>query len=504
MWAYLPNLFSAIGSWENLLAIVAGVTFGIIVGATPGLTTSIGMAIALPLTFYMSPVAAISFLIGINKGGVYGGSVSAILLRTPGTLAAVTTVFDGYPLAQKGKAGKALKMAIDASVIGDGFSDLVLIFSAPLFASLALKMGPPEICVLMLFALTFVAGLSGRSLYKGFIAAALGFLFATVGIDPIVGTPRFTFGIFELRRGISLLPALIGLFAISEILIQGERKLVDLGKSVLRFSRNPDDNRVTLEDMKTCGMTILRSSIIGTFVGALPGLGSSVAAALSYGVARKMSKRPELFGKGSLEGVAACEAGNNATVGATYIPLLTLGIPGSVPAAVLLGGLMIQGITPGPLIFQKQAHLIYPIFGLMLVANLINLFLGNIGARFFLHIAKIPRRIIFPILTLVCITGVYTINNSLLDIKLMIVFGLLGYLLRKLDFPLLALLLGFILEPHFEVSLRQSLLMSGGNPTIFLVRPVSLILLICTILFVGLLGTSYGRKLGAAKGIKGS
>jgi putative tricarboxylic transport membrane protein len=473
----------------TLIYIALGITMGIFVGAVPGLNGPMAIAIAVPLTFFMSPLTAITFLVGILKGSRYGGSISAILLNTPGDPEAAATCFDGYPLALQGKAEKALKMALYASVFGDSFSDLVLIIVAGPIALIALKMGPPEITAVILFALTIIAAVSGRSLLKGLIAAAFGIFINCVGLDPVTATPRLCMGSVELQNGIPLMAIGIGMLALSEVLVQIEehavtsREAISFGKDAKRENRT-----VSFREFKENLKTILRSSLIGTGVGALPGLGATIAAFLGYAAAKRASKTPEHFGKGTLEGVAAAEAANNAVVGANLIPLFTLGIPGNVAAAILIGAFMIHGVTPGPLMFQEHGRLIYGIYGAFIIANGLNLAIGNFGLRFFAKVMMAPKQIVYPVIAICCVTGAYMADNSLFAVGLMIIFAILGYFMKKLDFSFVTFIIGFVLGPILELSLRQTLVISKNNPMILLERPVSLILLILTVLSIWRLG----------------
>ncbi len=442
--------------------ILLGVVLGIAVGAIPGLSSPMAIAIAVPLTFYMTPLAAIAFLLGVNKGGEFGGSISAILLNTPGTPEAAATALDGHPLAQQGKAGKALKTALYSSVAGDTFSDIVLILVAAPLAVIALRMGPPELLGVLIFAFTFVTALLGTSMIKGLIAAALGVLLSLVGIDPEAAVPRLTFDVLELEDGLSFAGVAIGLLAFSEVLLQIERAFIggQAGAgSAVALSRSPDDNAFTRADFRLVRGTIARSAVIGTVIGAIPGLGTSLAGFLGYGAAMKASKNPEEFGKGRLEGVAATEAANSAVVGSNLIPLLTLGIPGNVAAALLAGAFLIHGITPGPMIFRDHASLVYGMFGCLIVANLMNLAVGSVGLRLFSLAVRTPRNIVMPAVALLCITGSFVAGGGLFAVATMMAFGLLGYLMRKLDFSVVAFILGFILGPMVERSLRHTVIL---------------------------------------------
>ncbi len=466
--------------WQTVVAVFFGVTTGIFIGAVPGLTATMAVALLVPLTFKFEPVTALALLVGVYKGGIYGGSITAILINTPGTPAAAATALDGFNLAKQGKARKALKMAIYASVTADLLSDIVLILVAAPLAMAALMLGPPELATLLLLAMTIVGVVSGRSLLKGLLAAFLGLLFATVGMDFMTGTTRFAFGSGDLAKGIGLIPLLIGLFAIPELLVQIEQKIGGPRSVVLKESTDPADNRVSWMEFRGCLRTIFRSAGVGTFIGAIPGIGSVISAFISYGLARRASKDPAAFGRGSLEGVAAAEAGNNAVCGATLIPLLTLGIPGDSVTAVMLGAFLIQGLIPGPQLITDHPGTVYGLFVALMVANVANFVVASMAINLFAGVARTSKSLVFPVVAVLCAVGSYAVENSFLDIKVMLFFGLLGYFMRKLEFPIPPLLIAFVLGPMIESAMKQSLIMAGGDPVIFLSRPVSLTFVILT------------------------
>lgn len=481
----LYDALATIFQFYNVVAIIAGISLGIIVGAVPGLGPGMAMAIALPITFYMPPLVSLGFIVGIYKGGMYGGSITAILINVPGTSDAAATMLDGYPLAQKGKAGKALKMAIYASVTADILSDIVLIMVAGWLASYAIKLRSADIAAIMFFSLVIVGSVSGESLPKGLFSCMLGFLVAMVGIDPMMGVRRFTFGVLELDRGIDLIPFMVGIFGITEVLIQVEKKISDLNKEDLfRKSENIEDNRLSFKEYRRALPTIFQGTLIGTFIGALPGIGATTAAFLSYTAAKKFSRHSERFGKGELNGVAAAESGNNATCGATFIPLFTLGVPGSITAAMFMGALIIQGIQPGPFMFQHHATTIYALYVGMMFANVCNLLIGSLGIKIFARIALLPARIIYPIVVALCMAGVFSASGSLFDVGLMYIFGFVGFFMRKFDFPIAPMLISFILEPMFERSFRQALILSFGSYKTFFSEPVSLIFITLTLAII--------------------
>lgn len=465
------------------LATFFGVALGIVLGSIPGLTATMAIALIVPMTFSLSPIVAIGMLIGAYKGGCFGGSIPAILLNTPGTPAAAATSLDGHQLAKKGKGFKALRVALFSSVLADSFSDIVLILVAPPLALIALKMGPPEMTGLVVFSLLIITAVAGKSLTKGLIAGVIGLLVGIIGLDPIMATRRFGFGFTQLDEGISLMPMLIGLFALSEFFINIEK--IQKRKSVHLFEITTDveKSKLTGEERRACGKIICLASCIGTILGAIPGIGPSIAAFASYAQAKKISKKPEEFGHGSIEGVAAAEAGNNAVAGANLIPLLTLGIPGDVGAALLLGAFMIQGLHPGPLLFQNNLDIIYAIFMSLLLANLFNFLIGRQYIKFASKVANVPTHYIFPAVLAFCLVGSYGFSQSLFDVWMALAFGIFGYILRKNGFPVAPLLIAFILEPILETSFRQSLLMSQGSPLIFFTHPIS-----CTFLVLSIMG----------------
>ena len=490
----LTGLASAL-TLTNLLLIAFGVFVGIVVGAIPGLNGPMAIAIAIPLTFVLSPVAAISFLVGINKGANFGGAISAILMNVPGAAEAIATTFDGYPLARKGKPLKALKMALYASVVGDTFSDLVLILVAAPFAILALTMGPAELTALMLFALTFIAAVVGKSMMKGLIAGALGIFASTIGLDPEASTPRMTFDVLELEEGIPLLAMVIGMLALSEIMIQIEDRRITRAtggdEEIKAFDKTTphEDRIVTGTEFRASFKTMMRSALIGTVIGAIPGLGSTLAGFLGYGAAKRASKNPEEYGTGALDGVAGAEAANSATVGANLIPTLALGIPGNLSAAILISALIIHGLTPGPLIFEQHGAVLYGLFGAMLVANFFNLFIGQAGLRLFAWVLSLPNQYIHPVIVLLCFSGAYLITQSMFAVALMVGFAILGYIMRKLDFSIVAFIIAFILGPLFEDALRQTLVLFSDSPGELLTRPIAIFFIVLTAYSVWRFGT---------------
>ena len=466
-------------SVENILMIALGVVIGVVIGAIPGLTATMAVALALPFTFGMEPVTAILLLVGIYKGGMYGGSITAILIRTPGSPASASTLLDGYPMAQKGEAKKALSMALYASCIADFISNLSLIFLAGFLAQLALSFGPPEYFWLICFSLTIIISVSGDSVMKGLIAAALGVILALVGMDPVYGTERLTFDNFNLMDRINFIPLLIGLFAIPEIL---EFYLSRAREHIQTAVAGAD---MTWQELKRSMRSIIRGSFIGVIIGAIPGTGATAASFISYSEARRNSPNRENFGKGEIEGVAAAESGNNAVAGATMIPLLSLGIPGDVITAIILGAFMIHGLTPGPILFQENMNLIYALFCGIMLSSVVLFGTGKLAIRYFSRIADVPKQILFPIVLMFCIYGAYAVNNSTFDIAVMLVFGLVGFIFNRTGFAAAPFLIGFILGPMLEDNFRRSLLISNHSFDVFVRSPIDWFFIALTLLSLG-------------------
>ncbi|MFK8033910.1 MAG: tripartite tricarboxylate transporter permease [Hyphomicrobiales bacterium] len=469
----------------NLLFVVFGVILGQFVGAVPGIGPVMAMAIAIPFTFGLDPLPAIAFLVGVNKGGLVGGAVPAILMNTPGTPDAAATAIDGYPLAQQGKPQKATKMALFSSITGDTFSDIVLITVAAPLAVLALKMGPVEVVALMIFAFSIIAGLMGESLIKGVIAAALGLMFSFIGTDPEHFTPRLIFGYWDLFDGLALTSVAIGMLAISEILRRISDTQVPVGQGILTSETgNPEDRRVSWAEYWSCRYTMLRGATIGTILGALPGIGSTAAAFMSYAMTKAASKEPETFGKGNLHGIAATESANSAVVGANFIPLLTLGIPGSVTAALIISAFMIHGMQPGPLLFQNQGQLVYGLFGAMIMANFINLWIGQAGLRLWIKVVSAPESLIFSAALLLCFVGVSMATNGLFGVSLMLIFAVLGVLMHSFGYSMVIFIITFFLGPQFEKSLAQAIALLDGNILNIYTSPVAVALLLLSVVSV--------------------
>jgi len=477
---------------KALALILGGTVVGIIIGAIPGLTVTMGVALFLPVTFGMSPVEGLSLLLGLYIGGTGGGLISAILLKIPGTPASVATTFDGHPMAARGEAGRALSIGIVYSFLGGVFSLLVLFFTAPPLANVALQFGPYEYFSIAVFSLTMVAGLSGGSLTKGLIAAVLGMTIAFVGMAPITAFPRFTFGFNALDDGINLLPALIGLFAVSQVLEDAEERI---GTGVVKaVAYRMKGIGFTMQEFVSNLGNLFRSSAIGAGIGILPGLGAAICNLIAYGVARNRSKHPEKFGTGVMDGIVASESSNNASTGGAMVPLLTLGIPGDNTTAILLGGFMIHGITPGPLLFDTEATLVYGVFTALVIAHIFMLVAMFGGMRFFVKVLAVPKHILLPVVMALCVVGAYGINNRVFDVWTMLVFGVIGWLMKKASLPVTPLLLGFILGPIVEINLRRGLMKSHDSVLPFLTEPISGAILVLTVVVVAYTATKEARK----------
>ena len=475
----MNGIISIIGglfSLKTLIAINAGLFVGIIIGALPGLSATMGVALLMPLTFSLDTVTALVLLLGVYCGGIYGGSITAILIKTPGTPASAATALDGYPLAQEGRAGLALDLALKASAFGGVVSALILLLVAERISRFALKFAAPEYFSLALFGLTIIASISGKNQIKGLIAGMLGLLIGCVGMDPINGTNRFVFGITELLRGIGVIPAMVGLFAITEIMNKS-RAVVEGELKMSNFSNKGIPNRTFWKMWPN----LLRSSLIGTVIGAIPGTGAVTASFLAYNEAKRASKAPEQFGRGSLEGIAASEAANNGVTGATLIPLLTLGIPGDTVTAILLGAFLMQGISPGPSLISSRPEIVYTIMVSMIAINLFMVLQGKFFVRIFARVIKIPAALLVPLLITLCVIGSYACNNSIFDVKLAILFGLVGYVLSKLDIPLTPMVIAIVLGGIAESNLRRGVAMASGSYSIFFTRPISLFFILVSI-----------------------
>lgn len=466
-----------------LIAIIVGVTVGIIFGSIPGLTATMAVALCLPMTFGMDPVTALSLLVGLYIGGISGGLIAAILINIPGTPSSIATTFDGYPMAKQGEAGRALGIAILYSFLGTLVGCAVLFFLAPPLARVAVTFGSFEYFAIALFALTLVAGLSSGNLLKGLASACIGLLVAMIGMAPVDAYSRFTGGVYALDSGLSLLPVLLGLFAVAEVLKYAERPT------------GPED--APMPKVKLSGFfgvdwrlfriflpNFLRSSAIGVGVGLLPGIGSAASNMLAYLAARSASKEPETFGKGNPQGIVATESANNAGVGSAMVPLIALGIPGDSVTALLLGGFLIHGIQPGPLMFAMNGDLVYSVFTALALSAVVMLIVEYFGIRVFIRILSVPKNYLLAVVLLMCVVGAYATNNRMFDVWTLLAFGALGHVMNRFDYPLPPLILGFILGPVIEENLRSALMSSRGAIMPFFERPVTAFFLCAICLYV--------------------
>ena len=468
-------------SLRCLLASLVGVWLGIIFGALPGLTAAMGVSLLIPLTFGMPAVEAFSALIGMYVGAVYGGCIPAVLLGTPGTVASAATALEGPSLTAQGKSLKALDMATVASFFGGIFSAVALIVFAPMLAKAAMRFGPTEYFAVAVFGLTIVASLTEGQALKGFIAVLIGLFIATIGLDPVTADLRNTFGNVNLFSGIALVPVLIGLFALSQILVT----LEDLfrGKCLTKDLKISKEG-ITLKEIKDNGGNLLRSAVIGVGIGVVPGIGVSAATFVAYAEAKRYSKTPELYGKGAIEGIAAAETATNAQCGGALIPMMTLGIPGDLITGIMLGALVLQGLTPGPLLFVEHPATVYGIFAAYVICCIFLLVFGLITVRMAGKIVHIPNGLLMPIVLTLCVIGSYAVNNSLFDLLIMAIFGIVGYFMHKCNFPQPPLLLAMILAPIAETNFRRALTISQNDYTVFFTRPFSGIVLTISILLL--------------------
>lgn len=467
----------------NLMMILIGCTIGLLVGAMPGLGSVNGVAILLPITFLVPPTAAIIFLAAIYYGAMYGGAISSITLGIPGASTAVATVFDGRPLAQAGKADKALIAAAVASFVGGTISVILFTLFAPPLAEFALKFGPTEEFALMVLAFATFIGLGGDDIPKTVFSILIGLVLATVGLDIISGQPRLVFGdIAGFLHGVNFLVLAIGIYGIGEMLWTLETTQGNVTVHKVKISIKSLINN--LKDIKQYIGTTSLGSMIGFFVGTLPAAGATPASLMSYGLAKTFSKEPETFGKGNVAGVAAPEAGNNAASTGSMLPMITLGIPGSPTTAILLGGMIIWGLRPGPLLFSEHPDFVWGLIGSLYIANLVTLLINLAFIPLFVKVLTLPFTILAPIIYILCVVGGYAPTQTLHDVWLMYLFGVVGYLLRKLNYPVAPAVLAIVLGPLAERSLRQSLIGSHGDPTIFIERPISAVCIALAIALV--------------------
>jgi putative tricarboxylic transport membrane protein len=456
----------------NLLFAFIGCVLGTLIGVLPGLGPAAGTAILIPITFSMEPISAIIMLAAIYYGAMYGGTITSVLVNVPGEAASVITCFDGYQMAKQGRAGPALGIAAIGSFIGGSFATFALMVVALPLASFALRFGPPEVFALLVVGLSLVTGLAGRSLLAALVMTFFGLLLAMIGMDPVRGAPRFTFGIQDLYDGVGFIPVVMGLFGVGEILLSMEQPVLEIIKTKLT------DLWPSRKEWKVSVGAIGRGTIIGFFLGLIPGIGAIIPTFMAYVLEKKVSKHPEKFGTGVIEGVASPETANNAYANAAMVPLLTLGIPGSPTLAVLMGAFIIHGLTPGPFLFKERPDVVWGLIASLYLGNVILLILNLPLVGLWAKLLEIRYQYLYPGILLFCILGAYSLNQSVFDVLLMVLFGVLGYVFRKLDWPLAPTILALILGPMMERSLRTSLEMSGGDLWIFFQRPISAVLLI--------------------------
>ncbi|MCE8042322.1 hypothetical protein HOP60_09130 [Halomonas daqingensis] len=464
----------AIISVDVILALCVGIAIGYMVGSLPGLTTAVGMAVVLPFTFAMDPISAMVMLVAIYVAGDYAAAIPGILVNAPGQPAAAITAFDGYPMRLQGKAGEALTLSILSSGFGAFVSTLLLIVSAAGLAHIALAFGPAEYFALSLLGLALVTSLASGSMTRAVIGLVIGLMVVTIGLDPISGTQRYVFhrGLIE---GVPFLPALIGLFALSEVFMMLERSLKSSGE---RIQSLPSPWK-SIPMIFPYGRTLGRSSIIGFLIGVVPGAGATIASLVSYSVSKRLSKQPDSFGTGNPEGVVASETANNAAGPGALAPLLSLGIPGSASAAILIGALMIHGINPGPMLFARNPEIPYAIFVSLLIGLPVMMLIGLLGTRFWVQITRLSPALVSTVVTSVCLLGAYTYDNNILSVWVTVVGGILGYILRKLNIHPAPIILALVLGSMMESNLRRGLRVSGDDFTYFVSQPLSAIILFC-------------------------
>lgn len=470
----LPNIFTI----ENILFILLGTFAGIIIGAIPGMGATMAIALLLPVTYRMAALPSVLLLLAIYCGVSYGGSISSILIGAPGTPSAVATMFDGYPLMKKGNAGLALDMALYGSAFGGFVGNILLLFIAPLIARIAIAFGPTEYFALGCFGLTIIVGLNAKDMRKGLLMGIFGLLLSTIGADTMSAAKRFTFGILRLSSGLDSAAIMIGAYAVVELY----KKMKNPNASAAALAGlDKNRKRLSFREFVCHWKTLIRSAVIGSFIGAMPGLGGGTASLLAYNEARKASKHPETYGEGEIDGVCAAETANNAVCGAAMIPMLTLGIPGDMVTAVLMGALIIQGIIPGPSLFVEHAEWVYSTMLGMILVDIAMLLLGIAFIRVFAKIADVKDEVLVPIILVVCVTGLFSQSQNIYTSIILTISSIVGYILWRNGFPVTPLIIGFVLGPIIEKNYRRALMLSGGNPNVFLTHPVCAVLLALTI-----------------------
>jgi putative tricarboxylic transport membrane protein len=463
---------------ENLLFMNIGMFIGIIFGAIPGINGNLAITILLPFTFALSPVPALLMLTSIFFGANFGGSISAILINTPGTGNAAATLLDGYPLSKRGFPRKSLDMALAASTFGGFVSAFCLLFFAPQISKIAMKIRAPEYFALAILGLSIIASVSGKSIIKGLVSGSVGMLIALIGIDPNSGLLRFVFGVPNLFGGVKMMVILLGVYAVSQMISWVNNS--DDGTGSLELRKTGEEDRLTLKDIKSAFLTMVKSSFIGALIGAMPGAGGNIAAFVSYNEAKRCAKPGERFGEGELKGIAAPESANNGATAAALIPLLTLGIPGDAVSATLMGAFTIQGLVVGPRLFDESGPVVYAIMLGIVVSQIFILIQGKYLMALFVKIIRVPQNLLVALLMMICCTGAFAIANMIFDMYVMILAGIVGYFMKKIDLPPVPIVLGIILGPIAESNLRNSLVLSGGSWLIFFKRPICLAFMLIT------------------------
>ena len=474
-WSLLFSSYGDVfGSLQVILMTFIGAAGGVLLGAIPGMTATMGVALLIPFSFGMDLIPSVGLLLGIYCGGMYGGSISAILIHAPSTPAAAATLLDGYPMAKKGEAGKALSVAMFASFCGGVIGALIMTFLSPMVAKVAMKFTSAEMLMLAVFGLSVIISISGKSIAKGLISAFFGMLLCTVGVDPTYSRQRFTFGVKSLKGGLSFIPVLIGLFAIAEVIAGVERIIA--GRESAQEKSTEKITRV-LPDGKTIRKitpNILSGGIIGTFIGAIPGAGGDIAVFVSYAFNKGISKHPEKWGTGIPNGVAATESANNGCSGGAMIPLLSLGVPGDSVTAILLGAFIMKGITPGPMMYVSELPTVYKVFAALMLANLCMLIVGCLGVRIFAKIVSLEKKVLYPIILIISLLGAFSINKNVFDVGVCVVFGVIGWLMNKYEFPLSPILLALILGPMCEQNFVRFMDLNNGNFGAILHYPIAI------------------------------
>lgn len=475
--------FATVLTPTGIFLMFIGVAVGIVFGALPGLSATMAIALFLPVTYAMASSDAMTLLMALFIGAISGGLISAILLHIPGTPSSVATCFDGHPMVKKGQAAKALGIGVVFSFLGTVFSTILLMFIAPQIARVAINFGSYEFFSIAIFSLTMIATLSSGNMVKGVLAGVVGFIFSTVGTDSIEGSARFTFGLTDLKSGFDMLAVMVGLFAVGEIIAAAQTSRHSKEELMAQPSmKGIKGFGFTMKEFFGQGFNAVRSALIGMGIGILPGIGGGTSNVLAYTVAKNYDKHPEEFGTGRIDGLVASETANNATIGGAMVPLLTLGIPGDTTTAMLLGALTLHGLTPGPLLFQNQAEIVYGIFAAMLLCSVIMLFMEFFGLRVFVKLLSIPKYILLPCVFVLCVIGAYALKNNMSQVYACLIFGAIGFAFKKFDVPTTPFILGFILGPLAEVNYRRGMIRTKGDFLPFLTSPISAVFLAIAVL----------------------